>query len=100
MTYNPYLKRYFWWQQAHHLPGAKRDPADTRFEGGMGVHDAPEPWGPWTTVYFSPEWDVGPGEHGDFPAKWMSPDGTSMYLVFSGDDNFCVREARLTLRDR
>jgi len=94
MTYNPYVKRYFWWQQVHN-PADVKDRADTRFEGGFGIYDAPEPWGPWTTVYFTPKWDVGPGEHGDFPAKWMSEDGQSMYLVFSGDDNFCVREARL-----
>ena len=23
---------------------------DTRFQGGFGIYDAPEPWGPWTTV--------------------------------------------------
>jgi hypothetical protein len=31
---------------------------------------------------------VGPGEHGDFPAKWISRDGRTVHLVFSGDD--CV----------
>ncbi len=29
--------------------------------------------------------------------KWMSPDGKTLHLVFSGDDNFCVRKARLQL---
>ena len=43
-------------------------------------------------------WDTGPGEHGDFPSKWMSEDGRTLYLVFSGDDHFCVRKATLKLR--
>lgn len=44
------------------------------------------------------QWDTGPGEHGDFPSKWMSADGRTLYLVFSGNDQFCVRKATLTLR--
>jgi len=63
--------------------------------GGFGVYDAPEPWGPWTTVYFTEDWDVDPGETIGFPVKWMSSDGASMYLVFSGDDSFSVRKADL-----
>jgi hypothetical protein len=53
------------------------------------------PWRPWTTAFFTRQWDVGPGEHGDFPAKWMSNDGESAYLVFSGNDCFSVRGAHL-----
>jgi hypothetical protein len=92
MTYNAGLRRYLWWQQVPQPKGHK-DRGDTRFEGGFGVYDAPEPWGPWTTVYFTPKWDVGPGEHGDFPSKWTSADGRTAYLVFSGDDAFSVRKA-------
>lgn len=44
------------------------------------------------------DWGVGPGEHGDFPAKWMSADGRRLHLVFSGDDAFCVRGARVKVR--
>ncbi len=96
MTYNAGLRRYLWWQ---HVPQPKghKDRGDTRFEGGFGVYDAPEPWGPWTTAYFTPKWDVGPGEHGDFPAKWMSADGQTAHLVFSGDDAFSVRRATFHL---
>lgn len=97
MTWHPKLNRYLWWQQLPQSVGHK-DRGDTRFEGGFGVYDAPEPWGPWTTVFFAPQWDVGPGEHGDFPAKWFSRDGRSAQLVFSGDDSFSVREARFELR--
>ena len=52
----------------------------------------------WTTAFFTERWDTGPGEHGDFPSKWMSEDGRTLYLVFSGDDQFCVRKATLKLR--
>jgi hypothetical protein len=65
-------------------------------EAGFGVFDAPEPWGPWTTVSYAPRWDVSPGETASFPTKWMSADGKTLYLVFSGGDSFNVRQAVLT----
>lgn len=89
ISYNAALKRYLWCQI---IPGG-----DTRFKGGFGIYDAPEPWGPWTTVYFTEQWDVGPGETNSFPTKWMSADGRTLYLVFSGNDYFAVRRATLTL---
>ena len=70
---------------------------DTRFAGGLAIYDAPAPWGPWTTAFFTNSWDVGPGDSASFPTKWMGPDGKSLHLVFSGDDNFCVRKAQLRL---
>ena len=94
ISYNVGLKRYIWYQvypQSDH-------PGGPRFSGGCGIFDAPEPWGPWTTVFHTDGWDVGPGESGCFPTKWMSSDGTEMWLVFSGDDCFSVRRAKLTLR--
>lgn len=92
ISYCAPLGRYLWWQ---HIPREITcgDRGDTRFKGGFGIYDAPEPWGPWTTVYFTEKWDVGPGERAEFPAKWMSSDGKTLHLVFSGDDNFCVRKA-------
>jgi hypothetical protein len=94
ITYNGALKRYLWVQilpQSRHAEGS-------RFQGGLGVYDAPEPWGPWTTIYFTEDWDVGPGETGCFPAKWMSADGQSLTYVFSGDDSFSIRGATLSLK--
>ena len=65
--------------------------------GGWGLFDAPEPWGPWTTVLHR-DWDI-PGTHGyRFPAKWIAPDGLTLTLVFSGVkpyDAFCTRTLRL-----
>lgn len=96
MTYHPSLRRYLWWQQIPQ-PKGHPDRADTRFEGGFAVYDAPEPWGPWTTAYFTPRWDTGPGEHGDFPTKWAEADGKTLHLVFSGEDYFSVRRATIRL---
>jgi CubicO group peptidase (beta-lactamase class C family) len=94
ISYNAGLKRYLWC----HIHPESEDSRGPRFQGGFGIYDAPEPWGPWTTVYFSPAWDVGPGETSSFPTKWMSKDGKTVHLVFSGDDFFSVRKARLALR--
>lgn len=89
ISHNAGLGRYLWCQ-IH--PGG-----DTRYRGGFSIYDAPEPWGPWTTVYSTEEWDVGPGETNSFPTKWMSADGKTCHLVFSGDDNFSVRKVTFTL---
>ena len=90
ISYDAGLKRYVWCQT---LPG------DARFRGGFGIYDAPEPWGPWTTVFFAEDWDVGPGETSSLPTKWMSADGKTVHLVFSGDDSFSVRRADLMLAE-
>jgi hypothetical protein len=93
ITYDAGLKRYLWCQT---LPGSKH-PQGPRFQGGFGIYEAPEPWGPWTTVYFTTDWDVGPGETSSFPTKWMSAGGKTLYFLFSGDDSFSVRKATLEL---
>ena len=97
VSYSPGLRRYL---LAQPIPtAASRDQngkRDTRFAGGLAIYDAPEPWGPWTTAFFTNQWDVGPGDSAHFPTKWMSPDGDTLHLVFSWDDNFCVRKAQLT----
>ncbi|MBI1389014.1 MAG: serine hydrolase [bacterium] len=91
ISWNPGLRRYLWLQT---LPKG-----DARFEGGFGLYDAPEPWGPWTTVYLTQRWDVGPGESSSLPVKWMSPDGRSAFMVFSGSDAFSVRQVDFILRE-
>jgi len=75
VNYDPALKRYY-------LAG---------FHNGgpacLGVFDAPEPWGPWTTVAYCSDWgNMGAEGHGltcNFPQKWMSADGLTMWCVFS-----------------
>lgn len=77
--------------------------------GDWGLFDAPEPWGPWSTVFHSHAstsarsnaWGI-PGTHGyRLPAKWISPDGLTMTLIFSGvgmNDAFCTRTMRLQVQ--
>ena len=94
ISYNAGLKRYLWCQI---LPDST-DPRGPRFQGGFGIYEAPEPWGPWRTVYFTETWDTGPGETASLPTKWMSDDGRTCYLVFSGNDCFSVRKLVLDKR--
>jgi CubicO group peptidase (beta-lactamase class C family) len=70
---------------------------DTRFAGGLAIYDAPQPWGPWTSLYSTDAWDVGPGDTASFPTKWMDEAGGSLYLVYSGDDGFSVRRAEIVV---
>jgi CubicO group peptidase (beta-lactamase class C family) len=67
--------------------------------GEWGLFDAPDPRGPWTQIPMT--WDL-PDTHGyRLPAKWISPDGRSLTLVFSGtkpNDAFCTRELKFELR--
>jgi hypothetical protein len=95
ISFNPVLKRYLWCQ----IHPESKDARGPRFQGGFGIYDAPEPWGPWTTVYYTDDWDVGPGDTSSFPTKWISPDGRTLYLVFSGDDAFSIRQAKLTITE-
>ena len=95
VSYNAGLKRYLWCQV---LPKSK-DSRGPRFQGGFGIYDAAEPWGPWTTVFHTQKWGVGPGETNSFPTGWMSDDGRTCHLVFSGDDHFSVRKATLKVSE-
>ncbi len=70
--------------------------------GGWGIFDAPEPWGPWTTAFFTRDWGLGKTHDYRLPAQWISGDGKEMSLVFSGReykgieyDAFCVRRLHL-----
>lgn len=89
ISYNAALKRYLWCQigRGH----------DTRYLGGFASYDAPEPWGPWTTVFLTGQWDIGPGESASLPTKWITSDGCGLHLVFSGQDHFCMRKGTLLL---
>jgi len=99
ITYNAGLGRYLWCQvlggSDPEIKGNDRN--DTRFKGGFGIYDAPEPWGPWTTAYFTKQWDMGPGETCSLPTAWMSDDGKTCWLVFSGDDCFSIRKVRFVV---
>lgn len=85
VVYNPGIKQYLMALGFNH-------------KGGWGLFDALEPWGPWTTAFYTERWDCGETHSYRIPSKWISEDGKTMYLVFSGRgeyDAFCVR--RITL---
>jgi hypothetical protein len=70
---------------------------------GLGIFEAPEPWGPWHTVYFTDQWR---DEHGkfcfSFPTKWISGGkGLTLWMIYSGwpeYDGYYHIKCRLRLR--
>jgi len=79
--------------------------------GRWGLFDAPEPWGPWTTVAYGadfPDWTYSPDPQGasrdrpawihTFPTKWISKDGTTLWHYSDRGDQFNLIRARLRLR--
>jgi len=88
VVYNPGIGRYLMALGFNH-------------RGGWGLFDAPEPWGPWTTAFYTDRWDCGDTHSYRLPTKWIVGEGREMYLLFSGRgryDAFCVRRMRLKLR--
>ncbi|MFQ5584571.1 MAG: T9SS type A sorting domain-containing protein, partial [Calditrichia bacterium] len=91
VVYNAPLQRYIMTMRSRAKAGGLNQ---------FSIYDAPEPWGPWTTVYYETQTSTtsgGWGESQHFPYKWISSDGKTMYSVFSGDDAFSVRKATLTV---
>ena len=103
ISYNSGLKRYLLTTE-HSTP-----------ESGMiGVFDAPAPWGPWSTILYSNKetWfghdnpDIIPANcfFWCFPTKWMSDDGRSSTMVFTGagrgknNDSFNTVNIKFILR--
>jgi hypothetical protein len=103
------------------LTSVVHDPALKRYlltcfhkgPGQLGIFDGPEPWGPWTTIAYYEHWGqmgtAGEGLNCSFPRKWMSPDGVTLWCIFSvygtggqmgvnGHDRFNLVKATLTLR--
>ncbi len=81
--------------------------------GEWGLFDAPEPWGPWTTVGYGsdfPAWTWRPDPHGaspgrpawmhTFPVKWMAADGRSMWQISDRGDQFNLVRVRIRRRGR
>lgn len=74
-------------------------------QGTLGIFDAPEPWGPWTTVAYYDNWLglKGTGVRREMlfiniPTKWVSASGKTLWVVFSGgQDRFNLIRATLSL---
>ena len=91
MTYNPGLNRFlltFGSDVMPHSFAMPRDAARTHWHRRREfyLYEGPAPWGPWHLVHYDPNWE---GEHVAYlpqiPGKWLSADGLSGTLVFSGD---------------
>lgn len=98
-VYAPALKRYL-------VAAFHRGP------GQLGVFDSPNPWGPWTTVCYYENFgrmgSAGEGLICEFPQKWMSADGLTLWSIFTcygdgaktgicGHDRFNLIKATLEL---
>jgi hypothetical protein len=105
MSWNPGLGRFM--LTLVYDPTSGTTSKDTRFFGALMVLTAPNPWGPWTTVFSSggSTWPGGTnttgcgsttgwgaGDRADIPTKYMSTDGKTFYLFSSGGD--CLSIAR------
>ncbi len=72
---------------------ASGDDADSS-AGQVGLFEAPNPWGPWSTVGYYEDWGgLSTETRGDYlslriPSKWISADGSSIWAVFSGPKSF------------
>jgi hypothetical protein len=92
VIYNVAIKRYL-------LTAHRGD------QGTLGIFDAPEPWGPWTTVAYYDNWlDLkGTGAKREMlfvniPTKWISADGKTLWVIFTGGlDRFNMVRASLSL---
>ncbi len=91
VSYNAGLKRYLLCTEH-----------TASFKGNLGIFDAPEPWGPWTTVAYHNDW----GEYGNcffwnFSNKWLGNDGRQFVLIFTGTgpwDSWNTVKGRFVLR--
>lgn len=80
VSYNPGLRRYL----------LATEHTETH-AGKLGIFDAPEPWGPWTTVAYEDAWGAGHFEvttfYWNFTQKWLSADGTAFTMIFTGKNS-------------
>jgi hypothetical protein len=77
VSYNPGIGRYL----------LATEHTET-YKGNLGIFDAPEPWGPWTSVTYITSFGnprIEPTTFfWNFANKWLSADGRSFVLIFTG----------------
>ncbi|ADE16339.1 conserved hypothetical protein [Nitrosococcus halophilus Nc 4] len=76
--------------------------------GHIGIYDAPEPWGPWTTVLFGNPWDIGSNGNlqsghktvfWGFSTKWSKGNRFVMVYTGPGSDNWGTIEGSFVTSD-
>jgi hypothetical protein len=93
VTYNPGINRYLLTVDDGTLG------VNSVSGRGMGIYDAPNPWGPWTTVTHIESFNYEPTFFYHFSPKWIYDSGRTMWLVFSGTgtyDAFLLIKTTLT----
>jgi hypothetical protein len=65
--------------------------------GEVGFFEGRTPWGPWRTLAYYEDWGgfnetAGEATGLNFPAKWISSDGRTLWAVFSGINNGATNE--------
>ncbi len=96
ISYDAGLGKYLWCQTIPLAPSPMvKGP---RFRGGLGIFESENPWGPWKTIFYTRDWDTGPGETSSIPVKWLNADGTEGYFLFSGNDCFSLRRVTFDKR--
>jgi len=72
--------------------------------GNLGIFDAPQPWGPWTTVGYYDNWGgFGNGFFWNFSPKWFGANGRDFTLIFTGTgqwDSWNTVPGRMVVRER
>ena len=76
-------------------------------KGNIGIYEAPEPWGPWSTVLFQTGFGVPHVQANtffwNFSNKWTSADGQRFTLLFTGhdaNDSWNTVEGRFRMSDK
>jgi hypothetical protein len=93
VSYNAPLRRYVLITEHHQS-----------FQGRIGMHDAPEPWGPWNTFHYANSFGQGSIDQNTFfwnlSNKWLSADGRDFVLIFTGigsNDSWNTVQGRFTV---
>jgi hypothetical protein len=65
--------------------------------GQLGIFEAETPWGPWATLDYYDDWGgfnetAGAATGFSLPTKWLSSDGRTFWVVFSGEKNGLVND--------
>ena len=97
VTYNAGLQRY--------ILTTQQVSRYKKYYGHIGVYEAPEPWGPWSTVLFANAWKTGlqTGKKSvfwNFSNKWASFDGKKFVMVYTDNDEFALIKGEFILHEK
>ncbi|MCH8042339.1 MAG: DUF4185 domain-containing protein [Planctomycetes bacterium] len=88
VSYNAGLKRYL--LTSEHTEAAR---------GNLAIFDAPEPWGPWTTIAYEKNWGKTQGTISFyFSNKWTNKNGRDFTMVFTDRDHWATVRGRFHVR--